>query len=226
MNCDHAFDCLTDPARRNDEALQSHLDDCPRCRDMAEVLSPALDLFGDAITETSGFTGPWSQPDDTEQNNPAPPVALPRHAARKTAAAPWKSKSKRRSAIRTEGLKVALFMMVIVAFTVALAGVGVGERRNPGVTVTLPDDCQRSEPTDAAAKTVVAGCVSCHVGLNELSELTIARRKQAQSLVQRCVTCHLGLEPQTLADTGDVHAVDSLQSTLATVTCSFQVTGG
>lgn len=45
MNCDEAFEHLTDPARRERESLQWHLDMCPRCRQMRDVLEPALDLF-------------------------------------------------------------------------------------------------------------------------------------------------------------------------------------
>jgi len=42
MNCDQAFEHLTDPEQGDAAALQAHLDGCPRCRDMAEILEPAL----------------------------------------------------------------------------------------------------------------------------------------------------------------------------------------
>ncbi|MGH7199198.1 MAG: hypothetical protein ACREJB_01245, partial [Planctomycetaceae bacterium] len=56
MNCDDAFDALTDPARRRDPALAWHLDLCPRCRQMRDVLEPALELFGPA--EEPASSGP------------------------------------------------------------------------------------------------------------------------------------------------------------------------
>jgi cytochrome c553 len=46
MNCDHAFDLMTDPALDDCARLHAHLDACPRCRQMYETLSPALGLFG------------------------------------------------------------------------------------------------------------------------------------------------------------------------------------
>src|SRR5690606_13094974 len=45
MNCDHAFDLMTDPALDDCAQLHAHLDECPRCRQMYETLSPALGLF-------------------------------------------------------------------------------------------------------------------------------------------------------------------------------------
>jgi len=45
VNCDQAFDLLTDPSHPRRAALQDHLSDCPRCRQMQEVLAPALELF-------------------------------------------------------------------------------------------------------------------------------------------------------------------------------------
>jgi hypothetical protein len=45
MNCDQAFDLMTDPALDDSTALHEHLDACPRCLQMYETLSPALGLF-------------------------------------------------------------------------------------------------------------------------------------------------------------------------------------
>ena len=45
MNCDMAFEHLTDPNRRDRDELQRHLAACPRCRQMKETLEPAFDLL-------------------------------------------------------------------------------------------------------------------------------------------------------------------------------------
>jgi hypothetical protein len=45
MNCDEAFDCLTDPLHSSRAELEWHLSQCPRCRQMEETLRPALSLF-------------------------------------------------------------------------------------------------------------------------------------------------------------------------------------
>lgn len=42
MNCDLAFELITDAAGSRSAALARHLDHCPRCRQMRETLAPAL----------------------------------------------------------------------------------------------------------------------------------------------------------------------------------------
>jgi hypothetical protein len=52
MNCDEAFDALTDPASADTAALAEHLLNCPRCRELKQVLEPALSLLcGDLPAE-------------------------------------------------------------------------------------------------------------------------------------------------------------------------------
>jgi hypothetical protein len=51
MNCDQAFDCLTDPQRRESAELARHLAACRRCRTMRDTLEPALDLFDELAPE-------------------------------------------------------------------------------------------------------------------------------------------------------------------------------
>src|SRR6266478_2682946 len=48
MNCDTAFDLMTDAEGSRSLALARHLDDCPRCRQMQATLSPALDFLVEA----------------------------------------------------------------------------------------------------------------------------------------------------------------------------------
>jgi len=45
MNCDTAFDLMTDAEGSRSAALARHLDDCPRCRQMQATLAPALDFL-------------------------------------------------------------------------------------------------------------------------------------------------------------------------------------
>jgi hypothetical protein len=51
MNCDQAFDYLTDPQQRESSDLARHLADCRRCRTMRDALEPALDLFDELAPE-------------------------------------------------------------------------------------------------------------------------------------------------------------------------------
>ncbi len=74
MNCDDAFDALTDPACANTAELAAHLAQCPRCRDLKQVLEPALSLLcGDLPAE------------------PAMPARLPNEGRGKDAVAPQKA---------------------------------------------------------------------------------------------------------------------------------------
>src|SRR5262245_61246657 len=45
MNCDTAFDLMTDAEGSRSLALARHFDECPRCRQMQATLSPALDFL-------------------------------------------------------------------------------------------------------------------------------------------------------------------------------------
>ena len=45
MNCDTAFDLMTDPETAGSSALARHLESCPRCRQMQQTLAPALDFL-------------------------------------------------------------------------------------------------------------------------------------------------------------------------------------
>jgi len=47
MNCDTAFDLMTDARGFRSTALLEHLECCPRCRQMQATLSPALEFLAD-----------------------------------------------------------------------------------------------------------------------------------------------------------------------------------
>ncbi|MBS0265288.1 MAG: hypothetical protein JSS02_25365 [Planctomycetes bacterium] len=47
MNCDTAFDLMTDSEGCHSRALVQHLESCPRCRQMLDALSPALDFLAE-----------------------------------------------------------------------------------------------------------------------------------------------------------------------------------
>lgn len=47
MNCDTAFDLMTDPHGGKSNSLREHLAHCPRCRQMQETLAPALDWLAE-----------------------------------------------------------------------------------------------------------------------------------------------------------------------------------
>jgi hypothetical protein len=63
MNCDTAFDLMTDAHGSRSGALAQHFDSCPRCRRMQEALSPALDFlsaegpYDSNVSQSPAFAG-------------------------------------------------------------------------------------------------------------------------------------------------------------------------
>lgn len=231
MNCDQAFDALTDNNLRGSNELIQHLDDCPRCRDMADVLDPALDLFTDVLEasgefETSApadnFGNEYSDSAELAPTSETAPSTRPSTANR-----PWLQTSQRRAASQRDGFRVAAFLMLIAVMMAAMVNV---ERsgRNDAVAITLPADCQRSANTESSSDNVVAGCVACHLNTESLASLQPTQRTHARQLVQRCVSCHLDMTTdQYLAElsadtTGDLKSAPSFQL----ASCLFGRNGG
>lgn len=231
MNCDQAFDALTDNNLRGSNELIQHLDGCPRCRDMADMLDPALDLFDDVL-EASGEFATSAHADNfgNEYSDSADLTPTAEHAPStrpSTAKRPWLHTTRRRAASQRDGLRVAAFLMLIAVMMAAMVNV---ERsgRNDAVTIALPDDCQRSTNTDSSSDNVVAGCVACHLKAESLAGLQPTQRAHARQLVQRCVSCHLDMTTdQYLAElsadtTGELNSAPSFQL----ASCLFGRNGG
>ncbi len=85
MNCDQAFELLTDPDNQAAAGweLDQHLASCPRCRSMSETLMPALTHLRTAATNLAtaeelqwASAPPWRsgtvQPDQPTPRQPAP----------------------------------------------------------------------------------------------------------------------------------------------------------
>ena len=198
MNCDQAFDVLTDTNLRGSSALNEHLASCPRCRDMAELLDPALDLFGDVVASENEEI-PESSVDAVHNDRSAggtrsPQAELPLAESTKPGVSyrPWLSSSRRRIASQQDGLKVAAFLMFVAVMMAAMVNVERGSR-NDAVAISLPESCQRSVKTESTSDNVVAGCVACHLKATSLVDLQPAQRVHARQLVQRCVSCHLDM---------------------------------
>ena len=196
MNCDQAFDALTDNGRRDSHALIEHLDSCPRCRDMADMLDPALDLFTDVL-EASGEFETFASSEDyaDEYSEKVEPASSPQNSpstSPRTANRPWLQTSQRRAASQRDGFRVAAFLMLIAVMMAAMVNVERGSRSD-AVAISLPADCQRSTTTESSSDNVVAGCVACHLRAESLTDLEPAQRVHARQLVQRCVSCHLDM---------------------------------
>ncbi|MGZ0170463.1 MAG: hypothetical protein ACKVHE_12965 [Planctomycetales bacterium] len=196
MNCDQAFDALTNNYLRNSDVLIQHLDGCPRCRDMADMLDPALDLFGDVLEASGEYEAPAASEafadDYSNKLEPASETENSPSTRPRTASRPWLQTSQRRPASQRDGFRVAAFLMLIAVLMAAMVNVERGSR-NDAVAISLPADCQRSSTTESSSDNVVAGCVACHLNAQSLAGLQPTQRAHARQLVQRCVSCHLDM---------------------------------
>ena len=164
MICDEAFEQLTDPALANRDELEQHLQQCPRCRDMAEVLSPALRYFPqrepDAFshepavwTTSDAHAGPFLS---TEAVHVAEAAATQLASQNRTRRNKWRD---------------ALFAAAVILPPIAMGAVLViALADRPRATVLSTDPCTRllaahsqtGKPDSAVA--LVQSCNDCHAG--------------------------------------------------------------
>lgn len=204
MNCDQAFDALTDISQRNHRELCRHLDDCARCRDMADLLDPALNLFGDVTDRSSDgdagthadfYSDAYSDETSPAQGDHADGSQSSKSVSHGLRHEPWLSRGHRRIRPRQDGLKVAAFLMLIAVMMAAIVNVERGPGRGT-ITVSLPENCLRNQTAETAPEQLIAGCVSCHLNSTSMSSLPTWQRSQATQLVQRCVSCHLEMSAE------------------------------
>ena len=181
MNCDEAFEALTDPTEPNHSALKWHLEFCPRCREMQQVLAPALAMFA---TDGQSADAVKSQTDQSRDlprrreprfspaelgNAPARPFLTPEAIRVAEQSAQALHPVKRRMAFRWILAGVASALAAVAVFFV----VHISEpRTGSSEPAMLADRCLWMErdaadtplPTeDASSRWVVLSCVACHL---------------------------------------------------------------
>jgi hypothetical protein len=170
MNCDQAFDSLTDPLRRNSDELRQHLQACPRCRQMEETLQPALELFGavageSADSEESGSKPPWDSVPSPQAVQVAQSTAQelasrvsPSHTSRQ---ARWK-----------QALALAAVLLIGAMTTVGIdaflgnagaPGIGIGARQTGAGCTWQTRNADADGEREADSRGVVLSCVACHL---------------------------------------------------------------
>lgn len=179
MNCDEAFERLTDPNRRQDDQLRRHLETCPRCRQMQETLEPALSLFDAALDPTGeNWTPPAIGPDLPELDiffsdhfPPADAVDLAERSAAELAA---HAEAEHRPASRHWLYRLGYAAAFLLGGGVTFAFFGLSPHRDKRPSgAARPVVFQRCawqfhEEADSAPKPdshdVVLSCVACHLG--------------------------------------------------------------
>jgi hypothetical protein len=174
MNCDEAFDALTDIDGRESDELERHLNLCPRCRQMREVLAPALSLFGTDDGSRFGGTDERTHADPAEsirkQFLSVEAVQMARETAQRLAAARKRRPDRPRRHTRWLIAQVAAAAAAVALAFTLFAPIASGPERKssadaPGA-VSLPQCLwkNRSNVDEARADShaVVSRCVACH----------------------------------------------------------------
>lgn len=163
MNCDDAFDQLTTLGAQDDAALQRHLAGCPRCRDMQETLSPALDGF--AAAAESDFAAIETRPsyltEDAVQLAERTARRLSRESAN-TRCSPWPR-------VRLTAFTAAACVAAICLFAVfwPAARRNLTDRSFGPAPRSPHAICNRTTLGDSSlprtAEQVIATCIACHL---------------------------------------------------------------
>lgn len=149
MNCDLAFDLMTDASRDDSPALHTHLDGCPRCRQMYETLSPALGLFA-AAEEPAG------QPDFDDA---ATSVELAQRVAVRL------DQSAARS-LRATHLRLAWACLIAGGLGFLFAALWSPLQSATPDAVPAAGRCtwvHREQAADQPASAIAVSCVTCHL---------------------------------------------------------------
>ena len=182
MNCDEAFDALTRPHSQSDSALKWHLEMCPRCREMQDVLAPALAMFSE---ESERTTAEISEPRSSRRLDAAfwegdenPPKAAPFltpeavRVAEQTANALRPSR-RQPGRIPPRLLAVgAVCLLAACGVFFAMRGASAPPDRPETTPVILADQClwtnRKVDPPNVkrennSSRWVVLSCVACHL---------------------------------------------------------------
>jgi hypothetical protein len=205
MNCDQAFDFLTDSKLHDASELHAHLASCPRCCDLADALEPALGLFDQA----DSFEDPNTWANDSVSsfdNSQTYDVEAARPVReQRVISAPWMNaqRQQQRRSARRDGSKVAIVLLFIAAITAAFTNVGREERNEQRKAAVLAevDFCIReSHSKEFTAKQTVTKCLTCHIDLVDFAKLEDRQEANAGRTVTQCVTCHLRPQHQRTLD--------------------------
>lgn len=175
MNCETAFEYLTDSVLSNSPELRQHLAKCPRCREMEEVLSPALSWIVEAAREDDAVrsqqpSSPFLTAEtvavadrlaaqlaqDKETRRELLPSTLPRKFAGRSWAG-WRA-----------GGVVA--MLMLAGFGGWFLGANWGPESSSTSTVCLWTNREWSAAAvDQSAKSITMSCLACHLAASTSS---------------------------------------------------------
>ena len=174
ITCDEAFEALTDPHAIAQPALERHLAACARCRELREVLEPALALFaGEAPVEAAC---PGEREPSADRGGsivspalPASPLLSPAAVlAADQAARRLSARHRRRSVSPAALVRTAAVFLVGVATAFGVATIGGDDPHGPAAIAPAAGTCLwttagQPESQPSRAEDVILSCVACHL---------------------------------------------------------------
>jgi hypothetical protein len=186
MNCDDVFDALTDPLWADTAEVAEHLAKCPRCRELKQVLEPALLLLcGDLPIEpaTRAVMPREEQESDDAGDSRAPFLSVEAVGVAEAAAARLASSSAlggSRPVVRLPRHRISgrAWQGVLCA---ALGGLAV-------FCIAFRDGKFDGPPQPSIMPSVVPAGVCTR---NAVPQKTTQPRETARAVILSCVACHL-----------------------------------
>ncbi len=212
MNCDLAFELMTDAEGCQSTALARHFDHCPRCRHMQETLAPALDLLGPNSLgrSESDLSFPIDEMTSASLRSGQPFVTIEAvRIAQQIATELTMQTGTPRDRLRRGAGKILGYAAVFAAGL--LLATLLFERRAP--TASPGDECQRGgasregwERTTGEIRALALSCVACHDGpQNRVENRSTSLEQQrfspwnwlAPALADRGLLAELNRDPET-----------------------------
>lgn len=163
MNCDLAFDSLTDAELVNSPELQAHLASCPRCRQMRQTLEPALELL--TSPQPVGNSYSESRATATQPYLSLEAVQVAETAARqlgaRTPASYW-----RRLALSVAKCAALLVIGGAMSAALVIPRVHSPAASTAGSSAAGGECLWKADPVPAStgdARSVILSCVACHL---------------------------------------------------------------
>ncbi len=176
MNCDEAFEALTQRDSMRRQELLWHLDLCPRCRELQKVLEPALMLFeshGSSSAESYHESSMNIPPRQALNSSGPSPARLSNEAldiAEQTAAR-WKKSRNARMWRRFGMIAVSVCCLVIAVHSSLARRSNLGNQiESPSAVATPGNSClwvardqENAISPNLTHHDIILSCVNCHL---------------------------------------------------------------
>lgn len=197
MNCDEAFELMTHPTDHQCAELHWHLQMCPRCLQMKETLSPALESFQQILDETidlaefDKFHADFHQTTDQESPSIFPKTGQPFLSADTVRMAEQAATRLRSEAGTNQTAQPAKSKphqkRLLHAALILLAGFLMGW----GMSLDIPESQLSSNANSLPSQQPCLWIAQRESAANPVTAGTAHEKVSVHNVVLSCVACHL-----------------------------------